>query len=56
MVQGLVVISESELKRRTKLGAREMSIVFAATYKGIDVAVKNYLVFNCNYAFKEYQI
>ena len=56
MEQGLVVISESELKSTTKLGAGETSIVFAGTYKGIDVAVKNYLVFNYSYAVKEYQI
>eukprot|EP00112_Aurelia_sp_Birch-Aquarium-sp1_P014926 Seg326.1 transcript_id=Seg326.1/GoldUCD/mRNA.D3Y31 product="hypothetical protein" protein_id=Seg326.1/GoldUCD/D3Y31 len=56
MEQGLVVISDSELECTTKLGAGETSIVFAGKYKGLDVAVKNYLVFHYSFAVKEYQI
>ena len=53
MEQGLVVISDSEIKCTTKLGDRETLKVFARTYKVIDVAVRNYLTY---YVVKEYQI
>ena len=33
-----------------------MSIFFAATYKDIDVAVKDYLLLNYNYAIKGHRI